>query len=214
MAESTFTLTYDGPALRSHEMPVRELAPALLALGDLFVEASSTLYPKRDPVGLNIRSTDDGSFLVHLALNAPESWGQLLDLLGGQTVNALANLEQLILGSKGLFRYIKLRRNREITLTEPAAEPGVVKVSFRDGTNLEVQSSALKMGEKLSIRRATQDIVSPLSYEGIEIVKFEAVQPELPPLIIERGDLLSFDFPAPPDIEDVPAISHRRAWPK
>jgi len=30
-----FRITYDGPALASHEMDVRELAPALLAMSDL-----------------------------------------------------------------------------------------------------------------------------------------------------------------------------------
>ena len=36
MSRTDFTLTYDGPSLRSHEMGVRKLAPAMLAVGELF----------------------------------------------------------------------------------------------------------------------------------------------------------------------------------
>src|SRR5262245_3636242 len=139
MAESSFTLKYDGDALRNHQMPVRELAPALLALGDLFVEASAVLYPKRDPVGLNIQGAGDGSFLIDLVLRSPQMWDQFVDLLGGHAINALANLENLVVGSRGVLGYIKKRKHREIAMTQPAAEPGIVAVRFTDGTEIEVQ---------------------------------------------------------------------------
>lgn len=50
MAESAFTVTYDGPALATGRIPVRDLAPALLALGELFLDASSLVNPDREPV--------------------------------------------------------------------------------------------------------------------------------------------------------------------
>ena len=43
LAETAFQIAYEGPALETGRMPVRDLAPALLALGDLFTEASVVL---------------------------------------------------------------------------------------------------------------------------------------------------------------------------
>ncbi|HVW88615.1 MAG TPA: hypothetical protein VHC01_04045, partial [Gaiellaceae bacterium] len=212
MAQTTFSLTYDGAALRDHQMPVRELSPALFALGELFVDASKILYPDRDPVGLNVRATDEGSFLIHLALRTPAVWDQIIDLLGGQTVSALSNLENVVLGSRGLLAFIQKRKNREIALTEPAAEPGMVKVTYRDGASVEVHNVALGMGEKLAVRRATQAVVGPLAVEGIEVAKFNATRAEFEPVTITKEDLPAFDFPVAPILEEAPSVSHRTAW--
>lgn len=58
-------------------MPVRDLAPALLALGNLFTEASDALYPEREPVALGLVATDIGSFEAHLILEAKNAWDQV-----------------------------------------------------------------------------------------------------------------------------------------
>jgi len=39
-----FRIVYDGPALDTHEMDVRDLAPALLSLSDALEEAGKTIY--------------------------------------------------------------------------------------------------------------------------------------------------------------------------
>jgi hypothetical protein len=70
MAETAFRVAYDGPALATGRMPVRDLAPALLALGDLFAEASQVIYPEGKPVALSIKATEEGSFDVHLILES------------------------------------------------------------------------------------------------------------------------------------------------
>lgn len=70
MAETEFGVRYDGTALATGTMPVRDLAPALLALGDLFSEESLLLHPEREPVALNIKATNEGSFVVKLLLES------------------------------------------------------------------------------------------------------------------------------------------------
>ena len=47
MSSFLFYIAYDGPALESNEMPVRELAPALLALSDAFDEANAVVNAKQ-----------------------------------------------------------------------------------------------------------------------------------------------------------------------
>lgn len=65
-AETGFSVVVDGPTLADGQMSVRDLAPALLALGELFAEASVIAYPAREPVALNIKATDKGSFDANL----------------------------------------------------------------------------------------------------------------------------------------------------
>lgn len=43
MSKIAFQLRYDGPALSEHGMDVGDLAPALLALGDLIKRANATV---------------------------------------------------------------------------------------------------------------------------------------------------------------------------
>ena len=45
MAEIEFHIAYDGPALVDGRMDVRDLAPALIALGELFQEANGMINP-------------------------------------------------------------------------------------------------------------------------------------------------------------------------
>ena len=114
MAETAFNLAYDGPDLQTGRMPVRDIAPALLALGELFAEASVVVYPDREPVALNIQATDDGSFLVRLILESAGVWDNMVDLFGSDVANALANLQEFVVGSYGLFWLIKRRGKQEI----------------------------------------------------------------------------------------------------
>src|SRR5688572_17376787 len=116
MAETAFGVTYDGPALVTGRMPVRELAPALLALGDVFAEASLVAYPDRPPVALDIKATEEGSFVVQLILETPdEVWDQVVDIFGSDAVSALVNLKELVIGSGfGLFWLIKRLKGRRI----------------------------------------------------------------------------------------------------
>lgn len=94
MAERTFSLAYLGPSVDDGSMDVRTLAPALLALSDVFRFANETVNPKSPPVALDIRATTRGSFEIHLILKQPEFLGTLMDFMRGDNVTAVANLLQ------------------------------------------------------------------------------------------------------------------------
>ena len=66
---SRFRITYDGPALESSEMDVRELAPALLAFGDLLDASTRALCGDQVRPRVNVRgSFKTGSFGIDFTL--------------------------------------------------------------------------------------------------------------------------------------------------
>jgi hypothetical protein len=192
MAETEFGVTYDGPALAEGAMPVRDLAPALLALGELFTEASLVTYPEREPASLNIRATSKGSFIVDLAVHSPDTWDQVMQLLSGKTVTALANLQAIVFGTAGgLFWLITKIRGRAI-VSKDQLPSGNVRVTLADGTTIEGMAEAVALYERQSARESAREVVEPLHRPGVELLKFSG-EPEAPELTIGEGDLSAFD---------------------
>jgi hypothetical protein len=198
MAEAAFGVKYEGPALADGRMAVRDLAPALLALGDLFAEASTIAYPDRPPVALNIKATEDGSFLVHLILEAGDAWDRLVDIFGSDSATAVANLLAFIAGGKGVLWLIKTIGRRRIVGREEVT-PGVIRITLNDGTTIEVPAQVFALYGALEVRRQAREVIEPLNREGVERVQFRAEEVTL--VSIDRDDVPSYDVP---EVEDVP----------
>jgi hypothetical protein len=193
VAETAFRIAYDGPALESGTMPVRDLAPALLALGNLFAEASQVVYPRSAPVALNIKATETGSFDVHLILQAEDLWDQFVDMFGSDAVTALVNLKTLIAGGAiSVFGLIKTFRGRAIQKEERASTPGHVRVTV-DETTIEIPADLAKLYRRISIRKKARDVVAPLSREGVDEVRIEERRNAPPRLVITKDDVRSYE---------------------
>ena len=124
--EVNFKVAYDGQAVQAGTMSVRDLAPALMAMSDLFDEANRQVQGEDGPgVNLKFKAVGKGSFEVELAL----SYGlieALIDFFTSEAVTALAGLMTLLgIGTgftKGLMWLIKKIRGRNITEVEMIEE--------------------------------------------------------------------------------------------
>lgn len=192
--ETVFDVTYDGPALAEGRMPVRDLAPALLSLGELFAEASTTLYPGGDPVALNIRAAPTrGSFIIDLILHGPaEAWDTAVDLLSSDPIEALNHLKELVIApGAGLFWYIKRKRGRAVAQQEDAPESGQVRLTLDDGTLLEVPADVLALHGNVEVRKRAHRVIEPLNRPGVDVVEFRAEEEAV--LRVDADDVPAFE---------------------
>ena len=94
-----FDLIYDGPLLQNGTIDVRELGPALTALGELVDEANSTLQlGLQSPRVIVTAQFRRGSFLSELRIVCES----VVNLFAGDTATAIANLMG-ILGIAGFL---------------------------------------------------------------------------------------------------------------
>jgi hypothetical protein len=208
MAETTFEVKYDGEALRDGRMPVRDLAPALLALGQLFTEASQLLYPDNDPVALELEATEEGSFSAHLILQgAGAAWDQISTFSGGEGLASLVVFKEFIIGDSvdlSLFGLIKALQRRRVVEERQAPNPGEVTLRLEDGSEITVKAEVAGLSNDPQIRKKAREVVEPLRREGVDDVQFR--MDGKPTVRLEKNDVPAFEIP---EVEDAEVLSEQ-----
>lgn len=170
MSRADFTLTYDGPALQNHEMDVRELAPAMLAVGELFDAMNQLLNGEAAEIQINVKAHEPGCFSV--VFDIMQSWrGGMVSLLTGDFVAAALNLKELLIGAGGLIWWIRRYRGRTPDKVEKLSG-NMLRVHY-DGETFDVPVQLLRLYQDLAVRHALEKVVyRPLQSPGIELVEF------------------------------------------
>lgn len=153
-ATYTFTLAYDGEALADHRMPVRELAPALLALGEAFDRANALVNEDRAQVSLDVRATEAGSFDIDLILTVLATGA--VPLLSGPGITAVLNLKE-ILFDNGLFSLIRRLDNRPVEIVERTENTTTININ---GDVHVYNADVLRLYEDRTMRRLSREIFS------------------------------------------------------
>ena len=171
MSEARFSVAYDGPAVKSGTMDVKDLASALLAVGQLFDAANMVLNTDKTTVSVNVHATGEGSFEVFLEV-VQGKLNQLVELFSGDQVTAALQLKELVLvggasAAGGLIWLVKKLRGRVPDKLERINEN-----QFRitvDSETFEVPVALLRLYQDLPVRVALEALVrEPLKKEGIE----------------------------------------------
>lgn len=199
MTRAAFTIAYDGPALRQGSMDVRDLAPALLAVGQLFDAANTVLNRDEARINVNVKATGQGSFeIVFEVVQTLQS--QLVSFFSGETVTAALNLKELVIGGPsaiaGLIWLIKKLRGKRPDKVERISDSHV-RVSI-NGESFDVPLALMRLYQDIAVRTAAHKVVAePLKKDGIDT--FEAREDGRPLVSVKKNEVESFDKPDLPD---------------
>jgi len=169
---STLRITYDGPALTSHEMEVRQLAPALHAIGDLLEHANRVLSGADSRISVSVKgSFKTGSFGIDLVLL--QGWVRgVVDMFNTREAVAILGLLPMLGLSgkdagKGLIGVIKWLRGR--TITQVVRSDSHAKLIV-DEDELEIELQVLYLLMDIETRRALDGVIrEPLSRNGVDL---------------------------------------------
>lgn len=194
-----FSIKYDGPALASHEMDVRELAPALLALSTLLEEANRVIYPDSPEVRVNVKgSFQSGSFGIDFSV-LQSIREQLVAMFAGPEATAAANLLGIISGIGlvggaagagliGLIKRLKGRRPTEIRFETNRAIFVIQEETVFE--TFEADLITTRLYHSKVVRQSLAKMVKPLESEGVDV--FVAGRNGEIEVAIEKEDIASF----------------------
>lgn len=201
MAQYEFSIHYSGNALETGRMPVKDLAPALLAISGAFQEMQRIKFPDQPPISLEINSTKKGSFIVELLLtNGKDFFSQMVDLLTCKESDALLNLIELTTIFGTMYKLIRSKSKKEEKQTD-----GKTKITIDNGETIVLDDSDIKIYRSIEFRTHIKNSVSPLENEGVNQIEFSSKKTET--ITIIKNDLKSFDVPPIKDEVLEPTVS-------
>ena len=199
MSQTAFSIAYDGPAVESGSMDVRDLAPALLAVGQLFDAANLALNGEKATIGVNVQATTEGSFEVVLDV-VQRTASQLVSIFSGDEITAALQLKEVVLvggaGVVGLIGLVKKLRGRSPRKIEKIDDDSV-RITHGSET-IDVPLKLLRLYSDVNVRDALgRFIKEPLDKDGIDIVEIRQEGASVESISVEESDY--FGRPDVPD---------------
>lgn len=203
----SFRVSYDGAALSAHMMDVRDLAPALLSIGQLFDEANRVLNGKDVSLKLHVKAHQAGSFEI-LFEAAQSLSSQLSGWLIDDCVTSALNLKELLIGGGvslfWLLKKLKGKNPQKITVLK-----NDYALIESEDKSFEVPLSLLRLYQDMAVRSATEQVLKPLENNGIDT--FTVKDNDHAPQSVDKLTYGYFKCPAIQD-EKILEVEHEAAY--
>lgn len=218
---AVFRISFDGPSVESGEIDVSELAPALLALGDLVKSANQAVNKGQAEAKLKLKAAEKGSFEALLSLDVSFATG-ILDMMADHEgrVTAARDLLEILIGigvvGGGTCAFFKALRHLGGKRAEASERLDNGQVTITSGgTTITVDQRTATLIEDGPTRQAAKKFVeTSLKSDGVSSVSFrtqDAVGASEPELKITRTDHQAVSIPEPSDDDKHTVTQTRQA---
>ncbi len=217
MSSSSFRVAFEGLPFENGEMAVSDLAPALLALGEVVQAANKALNGGKAEARLKLKATNVGSFeaLLSIDVSMIDAIKDMLDAVvdnPDRLVAANELLDLLIKGGSiigttalGLFAAIKFLRGRKPETVEKRSD-GFTAITVNQ-TTIIVDQRTVTLLEDFPTRVALEVFgEKALGIEGVDSFRIGEKGAELEDIVLSKEDRSSFRVPDP--TEEEPLIEH------
>lgn len=209
-----FKIAYGGPAVDSGTMDVRELAPALLALGDLIDDSNKVIGDPQAQIKVVVRSSfEKGSFKIILEVMYTLSQ-QLKMIFDLKTATDPAEIILIYLGlatgaGMSLLGLLKCLRGRPVK-NATILDNGKVRIEVCGEESgyeyIEIDENVAKLYRDLPVRENLAKVLAPLEREGID--RFSVREGEVEIESVSKSEIPYYYIPDVPQDE---VTSTRRA---
>lgn len=219
MSSTEFSVIFEGDPFENGEIDVNDLAPALLALGNVVQTANSVLNGDRADARLKVRATQKGSFDAVLMLDV--SWiADLLDVASAHPSRMVAadKLTDLLMkGGKivggtaiGLFAVLRILKGKKPDQLQKTPNGTEITISQ---TTILVEPETLRLLEDRNTREAVQKFGNEaLSIKGLKQLRIG--RGDDAEMLLNPNDATAFNMPSPDEEEPESVVSRRDVWLK
>lgn len=219
MSSAAFSIAFEGEPFNGGEIDIKDLAPALLALGDIVQAANKALNGDRADARLKVRATQEGSFEALLALDV--SWvTDMLDVVAANPdrMTAAKDLVELVFkagggagaATIGVVQALKYIRGKKPEKIEES--PSGVSITVNN-TTLQMEPKAFQLLQDQSTRENIEKFGNKtLGIQGLENIRIGSEKDEAEPLSITTADVSALRIPEPGEDDTETNESHVTLW--
>ncbi|MCK5659509.1 MAG: hypothetical protein KAH96_06510 [Alphaproteobacteria bacterium] len=208
MSEANLTLVFDGSALQSNEMDVKDLGQALIAMGDLIQAANAEINGSSAQIEVKVKAHRAGSFEVDFLVHALEVVKPLLDVAKQhqEDISAANDLLELLFkiggvtwggvkvaqtATGGVIAFLKWLKGRRIPEKIERQSNGDVHIHI--GENYFVTNdNTVKLTKSIAVRKPVKELISALKQKGVDALKIKRTSKT--DLEVTKSEVGYFDY--------------------
>lgn len=162
----------EGPAIEEG-LNLFDLAPSLIAIGNVITESNKMLNPEGREIAINIKPFEKGSFIIDLYLFAQTNFDQILSFISSDYAEQIKTLLEWIGltvaiggGGKGLIQLIKFLKSKPQNVEKLSS--GDIRYTNKDGQSFTTNEKVNKLYNNCVIQNNTyQGFGKLLQQKGI-----------------------------------------------
>ncbi len=205
MSREKVRIRYDGPALAEKSIDIDDLAPALLAIGELCKLANRRFNGDRVSVKVLVNADlDQNCFELNLEL-VQTLLDQARSIMGNEDVATAKELYEWLgllaspsIGILGVYGFLKFLGNQKIASKELQVQDGknVVQIKIEGNNNsVYIRPQTNELIEDPAVLNSVQKTLKPLAKEGYETLGFETIDGQKEEITKDEAkEILDADF--------------------